>query len=136
MTSEFPGETGGGNPTITTPVAVAMLNRQGGRGKTSTCHHLAGCFARNGRRVLLVDTDPQASLTQGFFGPQVTEVRPKQRTVASQAIRFPRETTTACLGDVLTSDRSVRGRRTAADDAGEKGSGVCLKRRGRVGSPG
>jgi chromosome partitioning protein len=68
---------------MTTPIAVAMLNRKGGCGKTSTCHHLAGCFARDGRRVLLVDMDPQASLTQGFFGPQVTELLPEGRTVAA-----------------------------------------------------
>jgi chromosome partitioning protein len=68
---------------MTMPIAVAMLNRKGGCGKTSTCHHLAGCFARDGRRVLLVDMDPQASLTQGFFGPQVTEMLPKARTVAA-----------------------------------------------------
>jgi Mrp family chromosome partitioning ATPase len=43
--------------------AVAFLNRKGGVGKTSCCHHLAGCYAQAGRRVLLVDADPQASLT-------------------------------------------------------------------------
>ncbi|MGE5757170.1 MAG: ParA family protein [Planctomycetaceae bacterium] len=48
---------------------VAMLNQKGGVGKTSTCHHLAGTMAKMGRRVLLVDNDPQSSLTQGFWGP-------------------------------------------------------------------
>lgn len=48
---------------------VTMLNQKGGVGKTSTCHHLAGVLANSGRRVLLVDNDPQASLTQGFYGP-------------------------------------------------------------------
>jgi chromosome partitioning protein len=67
---------------MTKPIAVAMLNRKGGCGKTSTCHHLAGSFARDGRRVLLVDMDLQASLTQGFFGPQATETMPKGHTVA------------------------------------------------------
>jgi chromosome partitioning protein len=46
-----------------------MLNQKGGVGKTSTCHHLAGTLALLGRRVLLLDNDPQASLTQGFWGP-------------------------------------------------------------------
>ncbi len=64
------------------PITVAMLNRKGGCGKTSTCHHLAGAFAKDGRRVLLVDMDPQASLTQGLFGPQATEDLPTRSTVA------------------------------------------------------
>src|ERR671920_850756 len=63
---------------MTTPIAVAMLNRKGGCGKTSTCHHLAGAFARDGRRVLLVDMDPPASPTPGLFGPPDPEalIRP------------------------------------------------------------
>ena len=64
------------------PLIIAMLNRKGGCGKTSTCHHLAGAFAKEGRRVLLVDMDPQASLTQGLFGPQVTESLNPRETVA------------------------------------------------------
>ena len=43
---------------------ITLLNQKGGVGKTSTCHHLAGTLAQLGRRVLLVDNDPQASLTQ------------------------------------------------------------------------
>ena len=39
---------------------VAMLNQKGA-GKTSTCHHLAGSLAQMGRRVLLVDNDPQSA---------------------------------------------------------------------------
>ncbi len=65
------------------PLTIAMLNRKGGCGKTSACHHLAGAFAKEGRRVLLVDMDPQASLTQGLFGPQVTEGLELRETVAS-----------------------------------------------------
>lgn len=66
-----------------TPLAVAVINRKGGVGKTSTCHHLSGVFAGYGLRVLLVDMDPQASLTQGFFGPQATELFEKRKTAAS-----------------------------------------------------
>ena len=55
---------------------ITALNQKGGVGKTSTCYHLAGTLAQAGRRVLLVDNDPQASLTQGFLGPQVTR-RPR-----------------------------------------------------------
>jgi chromosome partitioning protein len=50
-------------------VIVSFLNQKGGVGKTSTVFHLGGAFARQGLRVLVVDNDPQASLTQGFLGP-------------------------------------------------------------------
>src|ERR687897_993846 len=62
---------------------VTALNQKGGVGKTSTCHHLAGTLALMGRRVLLVDNDPQASLTQGFWGPVATAALDPATTVAA-----------------------------------------------------
>jgi chromosome partitioning protein len=62
---------------------VAFLNQKGGVGKTSTTHHLAGTLARSGKRVLLIDADPQASLTQGIWGPDQTRSTPWGETVAA-----------------------------------------------------
>jgi chromosome partitioning protein len=62
---------------------LTMLNQKGGVGKTSTCHHLSGTLALLGRRVLLVDNDPQASLTQGFWGPQATRRLVPSETIAA-----------------------------------------------------
>jgi chromosome partitioning protein len=62
---------------------ICLLNQKGGVGKTSTCYHLAGTLARLGRRVLLVDNDPQASLTQGFFGPEGMRAIPAVQSVAA-----------------------------------------------------
>ncbi|MHB8954578.1 MAG: ParA family protein [Pirellulaceae bacterium] len=55
------------------PVIVCLINQKGGCGKSSTCFHLAGDFAQSGAHVLLVDGDPQGSLSQGFFGSELIE---------------------------------------------------------------
>lgn len=66
-----------------TPFKICLVNRKGGCGKTGTTHQLSGAFAKMGLRVLLVDMDPQASLTQGFFGPEGTEAVPRGRSIVA-----------------------------------------------------
>jgi chromosome partitioning protein len=47
---------------------IALANQKGGVAKTTTCVNLGAGLALSGHSVLLVDTDPQASLTK-YFGP-------------------------------------------------------------------
>jgi len=62
---------------------VTFLNQKGGVGKSSCTHHLGGAFAQAGRRVLLVDADPQSSLTQGLLGPSALEEIERANTIAA-----------------------------------------------------
>ena len=66
-----------------TTTSICLINQKGGCGKSSTCLHLAGAFAAQGMRVLLVDVDPQGSISQAFLGPEAVEQLPTERTLAA-----------------------------------------------------
>lgn len=88
--------------------SYAVINYKGGTGKTSTAIHIAHGLSLKGKRVLLIDTDPQGSISH-YFGIKsdktlfdlliqqepiqhcITNLRPNLDAILSNERIFPAE---------------------------------------------
>lgn len=84
---EFLGTRPSRPPEIPRAMRVAVENFKGGAGKSATTLHLAISLARKGYRVLLVDTDPQATLSR-MLGIQPAKLEAHETIAAAVGVGF------------------------------------------------
>jgi chromosome partitioning protein len=67
---------------------IAIANQKGGVGKTTTAINLSACLAEAGKRVLVIDIDPQGNTTSGL-GVMKNDIEKTVYEVMLQEIELP-----------------------------------------------
>ena len=95
---------------------VAVVNRKGGVGKTTTADNLAACLAHKGHRVLLIDLDPQGGATvQVGLGKRSLKTTIHQALLGAKTLSEVTHHTEIENVDIAPANMSLDGTKTDMD---------------------
>lgn len=62
---------------------LTACQRKGGVGRSTLLYNLAGALAKRGLKTLILDLDPQASISQICLGPEIVDTLPAHQSIVS-----------------------------------------------------